>query len=242
VQLNIGGGSGTAGYICEAQYTDAASPTEADWVRMRSELDPPLYTDFFGSGAFIYTDREIAAGTVRKYRVRTVVNDPDNYVASQWSATSATTTSSIVPTSWWIISPEVTAAEAPSYRLAVKAAPGQTLTHSQRVHSSLPLDSGSGRGAIVTRTRPRARTQDISLWVLTEAEYQTLFRIIDDGRVFCVQDVLGRLMYCQLQGSPSETTLRTYKEFVSSYPVGHTHQITLPVVEVRRPPLPDLAV
>jgi hypothetical protein len=225
------------GRIADLEYTDVAAPTEADWVRAR--YPDATYPVYAGAGQVTYVDREVPAGVARKYRARTLINDAEVYNVSLWSSTSALTTSSIPPASWWVIVPEVLAAEAASYRLAVRSAPGQTLTHSQRVSAALPLDSGTSRGAIVTRTRPRARQQDLTLWVQGETEYTQLMRIIDSGRTFCVQDVLGRLMYCNLNGTPSEVTLRTTKEVGSPYPVGHVHQVNVPVVEVRRPFVPD---
>lgn len=195
----------------------------------------PVYA---GAGVYTYTDREVPAGIVRKYRGRTVINDPDNYNSSLYSATSALTTASIPPVDWWVLLPEALSADWTATQLRLKVNPGATLEHTQRVSTNLPLD-GTQRGAIATRTRPRARQRDVEAWVLNEADYLTLMKIIDDGRTMWISDVIGRGMYVNLKASPTEETLRSGGVGGTPYPMRHGHRFTISIVEVRRPPVAD---
>lgn len=236
VLITAATGATENGRVADLEYTDVASPAETDWIRARyQDATYPLYA---GAGQVTYVDREVPAGVARKYRARTIINDVDNYNSSLFSSTSALTTSSIVPSSWWIITPEVLTADAANYRLAVRPGPGSTVEHQEMVGVNIPLDATYGRGAIVTRTRPRARSRDVSLWVLNESDYTTLFRIVNDGRVFCIQDVLGRITYAQVRQSVTEDQLRAGPPS-SPYPIRHAHVVTLPIIEVRRPQVPD---
>ncbi len=239
VQILVTAATGATenGRIADVEYTDVASPAETDWKRVRAtdNVTAPVYV---GAGTYTYTDREIPAGVARKYRARTVVNDPDNYNSSLYSATSALTTSSIPPLSWWLLIPEALSADWATTQVALKAAPDAQLEHTQRIATALPLD-GTQRGAIATRTRPRAKTQSIAVWALTEAEYLTIMQIVQDGRTMYISDVLGRGMHVNLSASPTETQLRSTALAGTPYPVRHAHTIGLPIAEVRRPPVPD---
>lgn len=211
-----------------------------DWQRVRSADGLPLYA---GAGVKVYTDREIPAGVARKYRARTVINDADNYNNSLYSMVNETvSTASISPLAWWLSTPEALSAEVAALEVAIYVQPGAQIEHEQRISAALPLDGSYGRGAIVTRTRPRAKTFDLSCWVLTEPEYITLMKILDDGRVMCIRDVLGRSTFVQLRANPVEEPLRAGPDFATPWNMKHAHSFRLPLVEVRRPAVPDRLV
>jgi hypothetical protein len=54
-----------------------------------------------------------------------------------------------------------------------------------------------------------------------------------------LRDVLGRATFVQLSGVFSETQIRSGATVGTPWPVRHAHDISIPLVEVRRPPVAE---
>lgn len=94
---------------------------------------------------------------------------------------------------------------------------------------------GDREPTVLTDGEPKARTQTLTLDLNGRAEFQKIQKLKKSDSTLLLRDPFGEAVYCRILGGISTQQQREEPLAGEDTPLRHSHQISLPLVEVAQP-------
>lgn len=177
-----------------------------------------------GSSVTIY-DYEITRGVSTQYRVSTRATVGGFLLSSPYSTTQTVTPAQ---TGWWLKDPL-----SPGLNHQPEVIPPFDF---KRKNPSRTYDPLGRTTSVVVSDGVKGIAGTLNVRSQTKARYDKLEAILATGRTLFLEDVLGRTWYVDVSDDFSWSWVKAQPATGETTPLRHLHEVSLPFVEVGRPP------